>query len=162
MLSWRPARHTALDSFRLLVGSAPGGSDLAVVEVGAVTAFFAEAPPGTYYVGVAATNACGTSGPSNGIAVVVTPGPVLPPAPANLRALVDGLRVIVEWDAVAGATSYVLEAGMAPGVIDVSVPVGTPMYANAAVTPGTYYVRVRAVGPSGAGVPSPDIVVVVP
>jgi hypothetical protein len=50
-------------------GSAPGRSDLAVLQVGDVTRFVTSAPPGTYYVRVRALNARGTSLPSNEIVV---------------------------------------------------------------------------------------------
>ena len=47
-------------AFVLQAGSAPGLSDLAVVQLpGAQTAFAADAPPGTYFVRVVAVNALG-------------------------------------------------------------------------------------------------------
>lgn len=50
-------------------GSAPGLSDLATLEVGNVSRFVTNAPPGVYYVRVRAVNARGPSGPSNEIVV---------------------------------------------------------------------------------------------
>ena len=71
-LSWqRAARTPAVGTYRLLVGSIAGGSDLAILDVGPVTSFVAPAPPGRYHVTLLATNACGTSTPSNPIEVVV-------------------------------------------------------------------------------------------
>ena len=45
-LAWRAPGNVAVGAYRLLVGSAPGGSDLAVLDVGPVTSFVATAPPG--------------------------------------------------------------------------------------------------------------------
>jgi hypothetical protein len=50
-------------------GSAPGRSDLAVLNVGNVTRFVTNAPPGTYYVRVRGINATGPSAASNEIVV---------------------------------------------------------------------------------------------
>ena len=90
-----------------------------------------------------AINACGTSTPSNPIEVIVGDAP---PAPANLRATVSGNQVTLAWDAVAGATSYVLEAGSGPGLNDpATLPLATTGLSVTGVPSGTYYVRVRAV-----------------
>jgi hypothetical protein len=59
-------------SYTLHVGSVPGGSDILVFSTGnAATTLGASAPPGTYYARVVAQNACGVSGVSNEIVVVV-------------------------------------------------------------------------------------------
>ena len=70
-LAWRAPGNVAVGSYRLLVGSVPGGSDLAALDVGPVTSFVAMAPPGVYHVTVLATNACGVSTPSNPIVISV-------------------------------------------------------------------------------------------
>jgi len=50
-------------------GSAPGLTDLAILDVGNVTSFTTTAPPGVYYVRVRAVNDRGTSAPSNEVVV---------------------------------------------------------------------------------------------
>jgi len=58
--------------YTLRAGSAPGLSNLAIVDVGNTTAFAAGGVgAGTYYVRVVATNACGTSGASNEVVLTV-------------------------------------------------------------------------------------------
>ncbi|MEZ5289457.1 MAG: PQQ-dependent sugar dehydrogenase [Vicinamibacterales bacterium] len=61
-------------SYRLRVGSAPGGSDVADADVGPSTTLavaLAGAAPSTYYVRVAAVSACGVGAPSNEVALAV-------------------------------------------------------------------------------------------
>ena len=159
-LAWRAPGNVAVGAYRLLVGSTPGASDLAVFDVGAVTAFTATAPPGVYYVTVLALNSCGTSTASN--AIVVTVAEIDPPS--NLTAAVAASQVALSWGAVAGAVSYQLEAGFGPGLSNAgTASVTTTGLVINGVPSGTYYVRVRAVAPSGAtSAPSAEIVVVVP
>ena len=159
-LGWRAPGNVAGAGYRLLVGSTPGGSNLAVIDVGPVTAFTATAPPGVYYVTVLALASCGASTPSNSIVVSVD---TLEP-PGNLTASVTGSQVALSWGAVAGAVSYRLEAGFGPGLSNVAtVSVTSAGMVVTGVPSGTYYVRVRAVNSSGAtSAPSAEIVVVVP
>jgi hypothetical protein len=70
--------------------------------------------------------------------------------------------VNVAWDAVAGATSYVLEAGSAPGLSNIAgFPIATTAFSLDGVPSGTYYVRVRAIRDDLSSVPSGEIVIVV-
>ena len=161
-VSWRASRNAAVGTYRLLVGSLPGASDLAILDVGPVTSFVAAAPPGRYNITLIATNNCGTSTPSNPIEVIVSATDATP-APANLRAVINGHQVTLAWDTVTGATSYLLEAGYAPGLTNaVTVPVGATGLTVDGVPSGTYYVRVRAVGGGVLSAPSGEIVVIVP
>lgn len=69
-LRWSPPTGDApVTAYVVDVGSAPGLSNLATVNVGAATTFTASAPPGTYYVRVRAVNARGSSPPSNEVIV---------------------------------------------------------------------------------------------
>lgn len=71
-LGWAGPTGVAPSGYTVIAGSAPGGSDVAVAPTGnTATSLVASAAPGTYYVRVAATNACGQSAASNEVAVVV-------------------------------------------------------------------------------------------
>lgn len=66
MFAWAAAlTGCAATSYSLQAGSAPGLANLAIVNVGPALSFAASAPDGTYYVRVVASNAYGTSPPSN-------------------------------------------------------------------------------------------------
>ena len=151
----------------LEAGSAPGLADLTAVNVGTSTGFAASAPPGTYYVRVRGSNACGSGGPSNEATVVLGTAVVLPGAPSTPTFTVDGLRTVtITWTppATGGpATSYLLEAGSAPGRTDIAVAAvsGTTLVAPG-VPPGVYHVRVRAVNAAGQGPPSGSVAISVP
>jgi hypothetical protein len=70
--SWLPPLGAV--SYRLRLGSVPGVSNLADIDVGTVTSLgvsLAGVPPGTYYVRVAAVSACGVGTASNEVAVSV-------------------------------------------------------------------------------------------
>jgi len=61
-----------ITSISLEAGFSAGASNAAVIMLDqAARTFSTNAPPGTYYVRVRATNACGTSAPSNEILVIV-------------------------------------------------------------------------------------------
>ncbi|MCX6553136.1 MAG: M12 family metallo-peptidase [Acidobacteria bacterium] len=90
----------------------------------------------------------------------------VPGAPVTLVASVAGRTVTLTWGPPAGAspTSYVLEAGSAPGLSDlVNTDTGsaTPALVATDVAPGTYYVRVRARNAGGIGPVSNEVVVAV-
>lgn len=75
-------------------------------------------------------------------------------------ATVSGNQVTLAWDAVAGTTSCVLEAGYAPGLADAATVSLIAAGLNVDGVPsGTYYVRAVAGGARSA--PSAEIVVVV-
>lgn len=81
----------------------------------------------------------------------------------GLSAMVAGARVTLTWNATPGATHYGLEAGSAPGLANLAViGTGTPSLTVDGVPPGTYHVRVRAIGIGGQGPRSADLVVTVP
>jgi hypothetical protein len=72
-LTWAAAPGDP-STYQIEVGSAPGLSNLAVVETAAgVTTFRASAPAGTYHVRVKTRSACGVSGASPETTVVVNP-----------------------------------------------------------------------------------------
>jgi len=70
-LSWSPpaAGGEAPVGYLIEAGSDPGLSDIATIQVGNVTSFTTQAPPGTYFVRVRAINSRGPGLPSNEIIV---------------------------------------------------------------------------------------------
>lgn len=87
-LSWQaPNTGGAPASYRLAVGSAPGASNLGSVALSLARSFTAAAPAGRYYARVVATNGCGTSAPSNEVAIDVPSGLTLP----SFRGTWDGV-----------------------------------------------------------------------
>ncbi len=71
-ITWNAPAGTPPTGYTLVVGSAPGLSDLAVLPTGNTSTRLAgNAPAGSYYVRVIAQNACGMSGPSNEFFVAV-------------------------------------------------------------------------------------------
>lgn len=166
LLTWAAPPQT-VSGFELRAGVSPGVLGLLRLPLPASSTAFstAGAPPGTYYVAVAAVNACGVSALSNEVAVVVPP-PAAPPPPANLTASVAGATVSLSWSAPAGPiTGYVIEAGSAPGLVDI-VP-GAPLgpvagLAVPGVPRGRYHVRVRAANGALVSAPSNEILVDVP
>ena len=93
---------------------------------------------------------------------------VCPPgAPRDLRVVsIDGPTVVLSWASGSGLpTSYVLEAGTAPGKADqtkIDLHSADTKYTATGVKPGTYYARVLAVSACGTGPTSNEIAVVVP
>ena len=95
----------------------------------------------------------------------VAPAPSVPGAPQNVLASSSGGNVTITWSApiTGGApTSYVLEAGSAPGLANLAtVPLSGTSFSAAAVPAGTYYIRVRALNSIGTGPASADVQLVV-
>ena len=87
-----------------------------------------------------------------------TTGPLS--APLGVAVNVSGTVATLAWQAVGGATGYVVEAGSAPGAGNlVSGPVGAVTAVGASLPPGTYYARVRAVRGIELGPASPDVTI---
>jgi TonB family protein len=71
-LSWSPpSSGTPPFSYTLVAGSSPGTSNVATAPMGTLTSFQTNVPPGTYFVRVVASNACGGSPPSNEVIAAV-------------------------------------------------------------------------------------------
>jgi hypothetical protein len=68
------SRICPASQYVLSAGTAPGLSNVAIVNLGAALSLSASAPPGVYYVRVVAQNAFGSSGPSNEVIVRVGAG----------------------------------------------------------------------------------------
>ncbi len=166
LLTWAAPSQT-VTGFELRAGLSPGAPALLRLPLPASSTAFssAGAPPGIYYVAVAAVNGCGVSVLSNEVAVVVPPPP--PPAPpADLVATVAASTVSLTWLAPSGpVTGYVIEAGSASGLANIVPGALLGPVAGLAVPgvpSGRYYVRVRAAHGALVSAPSNEIVVDVP
>ncbi len=180
--SWTPAATVSSGatraggvptSFVLEIGTSPGAVDVENTDVGNTNSASATLDDGTYYARVRASNDAGPSDTSNEETFTVdgsgnpTVCTAVPGAPTTLTNSVAGSTVMLNWsspgDGANAPTSYLLEAGTAPGLANlVSSNQGNTTSLTAHnVGKGTYYVRVRAVNECGTGDPSADTVVVV-
>lgn len=160
---WTPSAGGA-PSYVVEAGSAPGAADIAVIDVGTATTIGGPLPPGRYFVRVRAADGSETSPPSNEVVLLVPEGLTLPGTPGTLTSSVAGGVVSLSWGAATGAASYVIDAGTTSGATNIgSFPLaGTGTTFSAAVPPGTYFVRIRAVNAAGTSAPSNEVTVVVP
>ncbi|MEZ5417340.1 MAG: fibronectin type III domain-containing protein [Vicinamibacterales bacterium] len=86
-------------------------------------------------------------------------------APTAVTGSVSGFAAAVRWQPgpAPTATSYVVEAGTAPGAANVGrFSVGAATEVSGTLPPGTYYVRVYGVDEEGESVPSDEVVLQVP
>jgi hypothetical protein len=160
-LTWQPPSGS-VSTYVLEAGSASGLADLVNTPTlsASTTLFVGGVPTGSYYVRVRAYSpATGLSAASNEITVVIVPCSLAPPA--DLAAVVINNDVSLAWPGVAGATSYQLEAGLAPTLSNAfNGDVGGTQAVQVIAPSGTYYVRVRAKAPSCAtSAPSGETIV---
>jgi predicted phage tail protein len=76
---------------------------------------------------------------------------------------VAGNLLSLTWQAVGGAgISYAIDAGTSAGASNIgSFSVGTATSFSSAVPPGTYFIRVRAVGACGSSPPTNEVMLTV-
>ena len=85
-----------------------------------------------------------------------------PTEPTGLAASTDGSSVTLTWNAAAGASAYMIEAGSAPGLSDVvRLDLGSVTAYTTEAYPGAYYVRVRAANVHGTSGASNEVIVTV-
>jgi len=165
-LGWQ-APPGAIATYIIEAGSAPGLSNLANFQTGnpATTFSTGGVGPGVYYVRVRAANADGASAPSNEVVLAVGAGCPIPAAPTGLRLIsAAGGTVVLQWDPSPLAFTFVIEAGSAPGLVNlVNSDLGSnlPGLRATGVGAGSYFVRVRAKSPCGVSNPSNEILVTV-
>lgn len=156
-LAWGAAINAA--SYVVEAGSQTGLADLAILDIGRGLALQTAAPPGRYFVRARGVNGCGRGPATNEIELTVGGPPPL--APSNLRAVVSGRNVRLEWDAPnSGAVPafYQLEAGSGPGLANLAVARTVDRTLTAVgVLPGRYFVRARAGNASGLSAPTADV-----
>lgn len=157
-LGWSAAGATG---YRLEVGSTPRTHDIYDLDMGNTPGLVVPAPDGVYYARARAYNACALGNVSNEGVIAVN----VPAAPTLLTASVIGSTVRLAWPASTdpSVTGYALSLGTSPGVVDLgTVPLGSVLSFNAGGVPaGTYFVRVVAVGATGAGPWSNELAVTV-
>ncbi len=154
---------TAATAHLVLASLTPGGPTVAQLDTGSPdTTFSVVAPPGTYYLRVQARNGWGTSAPSAAVRIDVVP--LVPEAPVATTASAMGSNALVQWQAPPHgwpATGYLLEAGTASGASNLGTLPVSGLEFRAALPPGRYYLRVRAVNASGPGPAGDERLVVV-
>jgi fibronectin type 3 domain-containing protein len=107
----------------------------------------------TYFYNVAASNSAGVSPDSNEVSVSPGPATTAPPAPSGLASNPAASEIDLTWNPSAGATSYSIYRGTAPGA-EGATPVGTTTtdsFADTGLANGTgYYYTVSASNAAGA------------
>ena len=159
-LLWGPTLSSTPIDYQVLVGSVPGGSDLASFDVGTATRFEGLAPPGVYYLRARGRNAFGVADTPERM---ITVGPHLSAPGELLITSVLGRRVVLSWSppATSGTTYYELVVGSAPGLSDLGTfNVGNVLTITIDQVPqGAYYVRLRAANAQGPGAQGNEVVV---
>ncbi|MGE0812351.1 MAG: hypothetical protein AB7O28_00590 [Vicinamibacterales bacterium] len=160
-ISWPDPVASAPMTYDLSASTVSGSVNIGTFPMGAAQQFAAAAPPGAYFLRVQGRNACGI--PAASPELLVSVGGVFPLDAPTLTAQVSAGVVSLNWTAVPGAAGYRLEAGLGP--LDSSIArlplAGTSV--GGAVPPGTYYLRVYALGgPTGESHASNEAVLVVP
>ena len=105
-----------------------------------------------------------TAGATTSRNVALSPRQEPPGPPAFLRAKTDNFQSQFFWTAPTSggvATSYLFEAGLAPGTTIGSLGSGTTSLTIPGVPPGRFFVRVRGLNAFGLGPPTPDLELVV-
>lgn len=173
-MTWTaPSTGGTPTGYVLEAGSRSGAADLAAIPLSAATSFSASGvPDGVFWLRVRAANASGSGPASSDIGVVMRPqgGCVgLPLAVTFDPAIVSGGNVMLSWSAPppgAGpsVTSYVLSAGSASGLADITVfdTGNTARSLGAVAPPGVYFLRAAARNACGVGEASNEVRVDVP
>lgn len=112
-------------------------------------------PAKTYYWRVNATNSGGASSWSATRSVTLKSAPAAPvlTAPAN-GAVIDDTTPTLNWNAVTGATSYIIQADDSPSFASLEVDAsssGSEFTPATALADGLYHWRVRGVNACGSG-----------
>jgi glucose/arabinose dehydrogenase len=147
-------------SYRLEAGTGTSMADVFSGDVGNVTQLDTQARAGTYFARIKAMTAQGGIATSNEVSFTLAgPGPCAtpPPAPAGYTAQAWGLSAFLSWNAAPTATSYVLEAGLAPGHAAYRANLGSGVTFGASAPAGTYFTRIRAINACGASDPSNEV-----
>lgn len=162
-VSWAPPLSGPVPlSYLVSVGTFPGGSNLvSALPVGDASSVGGQLAPGVYFARVQAANLMGVGPASDDVAFRVGAG-AAPGSPAGLSVSWSGTTALLSWTPPVGAppTSYIIEAGTAPGLSDAAaVNVGSGTSFAVDLPAGGYFVRIRAVNANGVSVPSNEVLV---
>jgi len=156
-LHWTASTSGSPTSYSIFRGTATDGE--AVTPVGTVsgtTTTFTDTGltnGKTYFYNVAANNSVGVSPDTNEVSVSPGSATTAPPAPTGLSANPANSEIDLTWNPSAGATSYSVYRGTAPGA-EGATPVGTTTtdsFSDTGLTNGTgYYYTVAASNTAGA------------
>ncbi len=153
-------------SYRVDVGTYPGGTNIVTANVGGVLSAGGALPVGTYYLRVfpVAGGTVGT-GSTEGVFNVGTPRPGVP---GTFAAAISGGTLVFTWTApsTGGApTGYVLQAGTTFNGVNLTggIPVGNGLTYSVPnigglLPQGTYFARLLAVNGTGASDASDEAV----
>jgi hypothetical protein len=123
----------------------------------------AEAPPGKYYVRIRARTSSTTSLLSNEIAfnlgadddgtnpTRIATCTTFPKTPTGLVGTLGGGTANLQWIAASGATSYLLQAGSAPGRSDLYYKDIGPNHAVTLAVPAGFRAYFRVIGMNACG-----------
>lgn len=167
-LEWFAAQTGApATTYSVEVGTSPGTTTLPTQTTTApVTTFAADLPDGLYFVRVRGVNPAGPSAPSAEAVVAVGAATLLPGPPAHFTISTFRTSATLSWTPSAvgqPASSYIIEAGSAPGLANLARLVTTgpvTSFVVPFVPPGTYFVRVRGRNQIGQGAASQDVSIV--
>lgn len=160
-LAWKNTYAGGAPTGLLLDVSGPVSASLPLALADLFT--FPAVPPGAFTFSVRATNAAGTSAPSNSVALTFPQAcSGVPQPPANLVAYRQGATLFVSWDPAgsgAAPTAYLLDV---TGAVTLSLPVGPLRAVSGGVGPGTYTFRVAAANACGTSPLTGPVSVTIP
>lgn len=166
-MTWAaPSSGTVPTGYVVEAGTASGLANIASINVTGRSFVFDPVPNGFFFLRVRSRSAAGLGAPTSEVMINVGGVPAPPSAPRSLSSSVSGSTLTLSWQApVLGTpTSYVLEAGTASGLSNITtLDLGSAAttFVVAGVPPGTYYVRLRARSAQGVSPVSNERVVTV-
>jgi hypothetical protein len=158
------------NSVLLEAGNAPGVANIGTLPLPPGTTSFSASGVGngTYFVRLRQQGPSLASAPSHEISFTLPGACAAPAVPPNLTATRIGTNgVLVSWDlggvGTAAPSSWVLEAGTAPGAANIGVvPLPQRFILAPGVGAGTYFVRVYALNSCGASPRTADVSITIP
>jgi fibronectin type 3 domain-containing protein len=162
-LKWTASTSGSPTSYNIYRGTATDGEAVTpVATVSGTTTTFTDSGltnGKTYFYNVAASNSVGVSPDTNEVSVSPGAATTTPPAPTGLAANPDDSSIELTWNPSAGATTYSIYRGTAPGA-EGATAVGTTTtdsFTDTGLANGTgYYYTVAASNSGGASAKSAE------